>query len=91
MDTVVGFTGPVNLGNPTQECTILELAKRIIALTGSSSKIVYRGLPKDDPERRKPDIKKASWYLEWHPKKDLDQGLTQTINYFRGLREKGEL
>ncbi|TKB91194.1 MAG: SDR family oxidoreductase [Nitrospira sp.] len=75
------YTGPMNLGNP-EECTILELAQVIIRLTGSKSKIVKMGLPRDDPERRKPDISFANSALEWFPKVQLEEGLTRTIGYF---------
>ena len=73
-----GFHGPVNLGNPN-EMTIADLAKRVISLTGSRSKIVQRPLPKDDPTRRQPDISLAKQELAWTPKVDLDAGLKKTI------------
>ncbi|GAW66236.1 NAD-dependent dehydratase [Geoanaerobacter pelophilus] len=76
-----GFIGPVNLGNPA-ETTILEFAKKIIALTGSSSRIVYRPLPADDPRQRQPDISLAKKMLGWEPKVHVDEGLKQTIDYF---------
>lgn len=76
-----GFIGPVNLGNPT-ETTIVEFAKKIIALTGSSSRIVYRPLPADDPKQRQPDISLAKQMLGWEPKVQVDEGLKQTIDYF---------
>jgi UDP-glucuronate decarboxylase len=76
------FTGPVNLGNPG-EFTMLELAEKILKLTGSSSKIVHLPLPKDDPVRRKPDISLAKTVLKWEPTVALDEGLTRTIAYFR--------
>ncbi|ACH39298.1 UDP-glucuronate decarboxylase [Citrifermentans bemidjiense Bem] len=76
-----GFIGPVNLGNPT-ETTIVEFAKKIIALTGSSSRIVYRPLPADDPKQRQPDISLAKQMLGWEPKVHVDEGLKQTIDYF---------
>ena len=79
-----GFTGPVNLGNPA-ETTILEFAKKIIALTGSSSRIVYRPLPADDPKQRQPDISLAKQMLGWEPKVSVDDGLKQTIDYFRSV------
>ena len=78
------FTGPVNLGNPI-EMTMLELAEKIIAITGASSKIVYRPLPSDDPIQRQPDIGKAKACLDWEPKVSLDEGLDRTIAYFRQL------
>ncbi|GFO63407.1 SDR family oxidoreductase [Geomonas paludis] len=79
-----GFTGPVNLGNPA-ETTILEFAKKIIALTGSTSRIVYRPLPADDPKQRQPDITLAKQMLGWEPKVSVDDGLKQTIDYFRSV------
>lgn len=80
-----GFTGPVNLGNPA-ETTILEFARRIIALTGSNSQIVYRPLPPDDPQQRQPDIALARTTLGWEPLVPLETGLTKTVDYFSGLR-----
>jgi len=77
-----GFTGPVNLGNP-EEFTILALAKTIIRLTGSSSQIVFRPRPADDPARRKPDISLARKALGWQPQVNLKEGLEKTISYFR--------
>src|ERR671914_2580050 len=73
---------PVNIGNPT-EMTIEEIAKTIIEMTGSKSKIVYKPLPTDDPKVRKPDITRARTLLQWEPKVDLRTGLTSTIDYFR--------
>lgn len=75
------FIGPVNLGNPSER-TILDFAKLIITLTNSSSKIIYKPLPKDDPTQRKPDITLAKKELNWEPKIDIEEGLTKTINYF---------
>jgi len=72
---------PVNLGNPT-EYTMYELAKKVILLSGSSSKIVYLPLPADDPRQRKPDITLATKLLDWSPKIDLENGLLNTIQYF---------
>ena len=74
--------GPVNLGNP-EERTILQLAEQIKVMTGSSSRIVFRELPQDDPIRRRPDIGRATSTLGWTPKVGLDEGLTSTIDYFR--------
>jgi len=82
MNTPKGFTGPVNLGNPN-EMTILELAKLIIKLTKSKSKIVYNSLPQDDPVKRKPNIGLAIKELSWEPKVGLEKGLMKTINYFK--------
>jgi len=81
MGTDDEFTGPVNVGNP-QECTVLELAERIIALTRSPSCIEFRPLPSDDPARRCPDITLARAMLDWHPRVPLDEGLARTIEYF---------
>jgi UDP-glucuronate decarboxylase len=84
-----GFSGPVNLGNPN-EMTILALAKRVIELTGSKSKIVERPLPKDDPTRRQPDITLAKGELGWSPLVDLDAGLRKTIADFDQRLRSGE-
>jgi len=73
---------PVNIGNP-QEMTIEQIARAIIRLTGSSSKIVYRPLPEDDPKVRQPDITRARTLLGWEPKVSLEDGLTRTLDYFR--------
>ena len=75
---------PTNIGNPN-EMTILKLAKDIIRLTGSSSKIIYKELPTDDPKVRRPNIAKAKKIIKWQPKIDLETGLTRTINYFKGI------
>jgi len=81
MQTDKGFTGPVNIGNPN-EFTILELANKVIELTGSKSKIRYIPLPSDDPTQRKPDISLAKEKLSWQPKVQLNEGLIKTIEYF---------
>jgi dTDP-glucose 4,6-dehydratase len=73
---------PVNIGNP-DEFTILECAKRVIAITGSKSSIRYEKLPQDDPKQRRPDISKARDLLHWEPKVDLDAGLRMSLDYFR--------
>ena len=78
---------PVNIGNP-HEMTVLEFAERIIKLTGSKSKIVYRPLPEDDPQVRQPDIHKAKTILQWEPKVALEEGLAKTIEYFRARLEE---
>lgn len=78
------FTGPVNLGNP-KEFTILELAEKVIEMTGSKSVIEYKPLPADDPHQRQPDIALAKSALGWEPKIELDQGLKKTIQYFDDL------
>src|ERR671910_10174 len=74
---------PVNIGNP-HEMTIEEIARTIIRLTGSRSQIVYRPLPEDDPKVRQPDITRARTLLHWEPKVPLEEGLTKTLDYFRG-------
>ena len=78
------FTGPVNLGNP-EECSIRELAERIIKITGSKSKIINKALPQDDPLRRQPVIELAKKELNWEPKIKLEKGLIKTIKYFDEL------
>ncbi len=75
------FTGPVNIGNPG-EFTIIQLAKKIIELTNSNSKLIYKPLPEDDPMQRKPDISLAKKILDWEPKIKLKEGLIKTIKYF---------
>jgi dTDP-glucose 4,6-dehydratase len=73
---------PVNIGNPT-EFTILECAQRVLAVTGSKSKIRYEPLPPDDPKQRRPDITKARTLLGWEPKIDLETGLRMSLEYFQ--------
>jgi UDP-glucuronate decarboxylase len=83
--------GPINIGNPV-EFSMLQLAKTVLDLTGSRSKIVHRPLPQDDPKQRQPDITKARELLEWKPKVSLKEGLNKTIKYFEGLvRDPGIL
>lgn len=89
MATEDEFIGPVNIGNPG-EFTILQLAEKIIELTGSRSKIVYIPLPSDDPMQRKPDISLAQEKLGWQPKIGLDEGLRKTIAYFDELLSSGD-
>lgn len=84
MDTPADFLGPVNLGNP-HEFTMLELARKVIELTGSSSRIVFRPLPHDDPRQRQPDIALARRMLGYNPCIELDEGLRKTIDYFDKL------
>jgi UDP-glucuronate decarboxylase len=84
MESGDDIPGPVNLGNPV-EFTIRELAELTIALTGSTSKIVYRALPTDDPKQRCPDVSKANALLDWRPVIQLRDGLLKTINYFDDL------
>lgn len=81
--------GPVNLGNP-EEFTILQLARLVLELTGSSSKIVYKELPQDDPTRRRPDISKAKGLLNWSPSIPAREGLVRTITYFEDSLRRGE-
>ena len=78
------FVGPVNLGNPI-EFTILNLAKKIIKLTDSKSKIIYKPLPEDDPKQRQPNIELANKELNWEPKIPFEEGIKKTINYFERL------
>ncbi|PIV84736.1 MAG: NAD-dependent dehydratase [Nitrospirae bacterium CG17_big_fil_post_rev_8_21_14_2_50_50_9] len=87
MNTPDDFTGPVNLGNPV-EFSILELARKVIELTGTRSKIIFKPLPQDDPERRKPDITLAREKLQWEPGVKLEDGLQKTVEYFRNLLGK---
>jgi UDP-glucuronate decarboxylase len=84
MGTSHDVTGPVNIGNP-DEFTILELASAVISLTGSSSKIIHKPLPQDDPRQRRPDISLADKELSWAPRVKLKDGLVQTIAYFDNL------
>jgi UDP-glucuronate decarboxylase len=84
MGTPKTVTGPINLGNP-DECTMLELAERVVELTGSKSSIVFRRLPADDPRRRKPDITRARENLGWQPRVPLHEGLAKTAEYFDAL------
>jgi UDP-glucuronate decarboxylase len=81
MDTPDGLTGPVNIGNPG-EFTMLELAEKVITMTGSSSRLVFKPLPSDDPKQRQPDIALAKKVLGWEPKVGLEDGLKETIKYF---------
>jgi len=84
MATGDDFTGPVNMGNPN-EFTILELAKKVVNLTGSTSKIAWAPLPSDDPTQRQPNIDQAVKKLGWTPKIELENGLIKTIDYFRTI------
>ena len=89
MESPEDFTGPVNLGNP-EEYRIIDLAQKIIELTGSKSKLIFRPLPQDDPKKRCPDIRLAKKRLNWSPKTPLEEGLKKTIEYFEEiLRKKG--
>jgi UDP-glucuronate decarboxylase len=87
MNTEKGFTGPINLGNPG-EFTMLELAEKVIRLVGSKTKLVHKPLPPDDPKQRKPDISFAQSKLDWTPKVNLEDGLKETIAYFRATLDK---
>ena len=89
MESKEAETGPINLGNP-YEMTILQLAKKIIALTDSNSQIIYKELPQDDPHRRNPNIDKAIELIDWTPVIGLDDGLTRTIRYFKELLEEND-
>jgi len=84
MATPRAVSGPINLGNPG-EFTILELAQKVVALVGGTSRIVHRSLPADDPRQRRPDISQAQELLGWSPSIDLDQGLRRTVPYFERL------
>jgi len=82
MNTPPEFTGPMNIGNP-KEFTILELAERVLQLTGSKSKIAFKELPSDDPRQRQPDISLAREVIHWAPTIELEEGLKRTIAYFQ--------
>lgn len=82
MNTDDNFIGPINIGNPG-EFTILELARKVIEMTGSKSEIIFKPLPHDDPKQRKPDIKLAQEVLDWKPLVPLDEGLRRVIDYFK--------
>jgi UDP-glucuronate decarboxylase len=84
MDSEKGFFGPINVGNPG-EFTMLELAEKVLRLTASKSRLVHKALPADDPKQRRPDISLARAKLDWEPKVPLEDGLVQTIAYFRKL------
>jgi len=87
MDSPDDVTGPINVGNPG-EFTMIELAENVLRLTGSKSKLVRMPLPADDPKQRKPDITKARTVLGWEPKVQLEDGLKETIAYFRKLLDE---
>ncbi len=84
MDTEDDFTGPINIGNPN-EFPVLELAERVIRMTGSTSKIVFKPLPTDDPKQRQPDIKLAKEKQGWQPTVELEDGLKRMIEYFKNV------
>ena len=82
MNTGPDFTGPVNIGNPV-EFTMIELAELVLRLTGSKSKLIFKELPQDDPKQRKPDIQVATNKLDWAPKVSLNDGLLETVHFFK--------
>lgn len=84
MESDPAFTGPVNVGNPT-EFTMLELAEQVLRIVGGSSKLVFKPLPQDDPKQRQPNIELAKEKLGWQPKVSLEDGLKETVAYFRAL------
>ena len=90
MDSPQEVTGPINLGNPA-EYSILEIARKVIELTGSRSKIVHHALPQDDPKQRRPDIGAAERTLDWRPGIPLTEGLPKTIAYFEKIVAEGKL
>ncbi len=90
MESSDDFTGPVNIGNPN-EFTIKELAEKIIEMTQSTSKLIYKSLPENDPVRRQPDITLANKILGWEPSIELEEGLTHTINYFSDIPSSQDL
>jgi UDP-glucuronate decarboxylase len=87
MDSSVDINGPINIGNPG-EFTILELAERVLRLVGGKSKIKFKPLPEDDPKQRQPDIGIAKEKLNWTPKVQLEDGLKETVKYFREILNK---
>jgi UDP-glucuronate decarboxylase len=90
MDSPQQVTGPINLGNPA-EYSILEIAQKVIELTGARSKIVHLALPEDDPKQRRPDIEAAERTLDWRPSIPLTEGLPKTIAYFEKIVAEGKL
>jgi UDP-glucuronate decarboxylase len=84
MNSEKGFTGPVNIGNPS-EFTMLQLAEMVLKLSNSKSKIIYQPLPSDDPKQRQPNIDLAKTKLGWQPKVNLEDGLKETIAYFKRM------
>lgn len=84
MESDPAFTGPVNMGNPT-EFTMLELAEQVLKIVGGSSKLIFKPLPQDDPKQRQPNIELAKDKLGWQPKVPLEDGLKETVAYFRAL------
>ncbi|KXO06427.1 MULTISPECIES: UDP-glucuronic acid decarboxylase family protein [Marinobacter] len=90
MNSPYELTGPVNLGNPN-EFTIRELAEKVIELTGSKSKLIFKPLPEDDPKQRQPDISQAKSDLQWYPTVELKEGLIKTISYFDELLKTADI
>jgi UDP-glucuronate decarboxylase len=88
MNTHDDVTGPMNLGKPG-EFTILELAEKVIELSNSTSEVVFKKLPADDPKQRRPDITQARKILEWEPEVELEEGLKRTITYFDEILTTG--
>lgn len=90
MATPDDFTGPINIGNPT-EFTIRQLAEEVISLTGSKSRLIFKPLPIDDPKQRQPDISLAKKTIDWSPSVELESGLEKTISYFRAQLLSGAI
>ena len=90
MESGDDFTGPVNIGNPN-EFTIKELAEKIVEMTQSTSQLIYKSLPENDPVRRQPDITLANKILGWEPSIELEEGLIHTINYFSDIPSSQDL
>jgi len=90
MATPHGVTGPINIGNPG-EFTMIELAEKVLSQVGGRSKLVFKPLPSDDPKQRQPDITVAKSELGWEPKVSLDDGLKETIAYFRKLLAESDI
>jgi len=90
MATPDDFTGPINIGNPT-EFTIRQLAEEVISLTGSKSRLIFKPLPVDDPKQRQPDISLAKKTIDWSPSVELKSGLEKTISYFRAQLQSGAI
>jgi UDP-glucuronate decarboxylase len=84
MDSPAELTGPINIGNPG-EFSMIELAEKVLSITGSKSPLVFQPLPQDDPQRRKPDISMATDQLGWSPEVTLEDGLKETVRYFRHI------
>ena len=84
MNSSSDIHGPINLGN-NSEFTMIELAEKVLNFTGSKSKLVFKPLPLDDPRQRQPDLSKAKVNLDWQPLVSLDDGLKETINYFKKI------